>query len=71
MWFWRSVQFEVTEELPGEVRLGANTNAFVGGVRLWDVTAKPKIINKDHRLPLSGSSETRNHAMGEAAELRH
>jgi hypothetical protein len=35
---------KLLKELPGGVRLGANTNAFVGGVRLWDVTAEPKII---------------------------
>jgi hypothetical protein len=28
-------------DLPANARLGANANAFVGGFRLWDPTAKP------------------------------
>jgi polyphosphate glucokinase len=28
-------------DLPANARLGANTNAFVGGFRLWDPAANP------------------------------
>ena len=32
------------KELPDDVRLGANGNAFVGGFRLWDPDAPGRIV---------------------------
>jgi polyphosphate glucokinase len=45
---------KLVRELPPNVRLGANTNAFAGGFRLWEEEAKPRAAR---RRPLRSTGQ--------------